>query len=248
MLASVRECAPMIGWKWAILDRLLKKVGVKEVRLKAVGLDHPIACRTGTSDIFEFTHLLGWKQVPLELPIRPMFIVDAGANVGYSSLRFQKDFPGASIVALEPEPRNIIQFKKNCGPYSNILLDEKALWSSNTRLRIRSLDADSNAFRVEEDQQGDVDAISVDEVMRRHQLPRIDFLKIDIEGSERAVFSHPNAKNWLRSVATIMVETHDRFEQGCSEAVERALECDFHFHGIIGEYALYISRRIERFR
>ena len=187
-------------------------------------------------------HHLGGGQVPFELPIRPRFIVDAGANVGFSALRFQREFPGATIVGLEPEPRNIIQFKKNCGPYSNIVLDEGALWSINTRLRIRSLDADQDGFQVEESEHGDVEAISVDEVMRRHHLPRIDLLKVDIEGSEKVVFSHPDAKYWLRSIGMIMVETHDRFEAGCTEAVENALAAGFDFRGVVGEYSFYVSR------
>ena len=211
--------------------------------MKPRGLQHRVACRVATSDIFEYAHLLGRGQVPFQLPIRPQFIVDAGANVGYSALRFQQEFPGATIVELEPERRNIIQFKKNCGPYANIVLDERALWATSARLRIRSHDAGPNAFQVEEDPYGDIEAVSVDEVMRRHQLPRIDLLKIDIEGSEKMVFAHSDTKSWLRSVAMILIETHDRLEEGCTAAVERALEDDFDFRGVVDEYALYTSRR-----
>jgi FkbM family methyltransferase len=242
---ATRECAPVIGWKWAIGDRALRKLGIKEVRLKTKGLSHPVICRVGTSDIFEYTHLLGWSQVSYEFPVRPEFIVDAGANAGYSALRFQKDFPGARIIALEPAPSNVIQFKKNCALYPNIILDEKALWATNTRLRIRAPDAAQNAFQVEEDPNGDIEGVSIDDVMQRHRLPRIDLLKIDIEGSEKVVFAHSNAKNWLGAVSMIMIEIHDRrVEEGCAEAVERAVKDQFHFCGFVDEYALYISHRI----
>jgi FkbM family methyltransferase len=245
--ASARECATMIGWKWVIADRVLRRLGIREVRLKAAGLDNRVACRVSTSDIFEYMHHLGRAKVPFKSPIQPEFIIDAGANVGYSALRFQKVFPGATIISLEPEPSNIIQFKKNCCPYSNIVLEEKALWSTSTRLRIRSLNVDQNAFQVEEDPHGEVEGVSVHDLMRRHGLPRIDLLKMDTEGSEKVVFSHPNAKDWLRSVATIMVETHDRLEPGCTEAVKLALGGEFDFRGMIDEYAFFVSRRIDEF-
>jgi len=90
---DVRACAPLIGWGPAIRDRLLKRAGVKELKLKVDGLPNRVCCRVATSDIFEFAHLLGRASKPLELPFVPRIIVDAGANVGYSSLKFQKEFP-----------------------------------------------------------------------------------------------------------------------------------------------------------
>ena len=182
--------------------------------------------------------------MPFDLPFRPDFIVDAGANAGFSTLRFQKEFPGTKIVALEPERRNILQFKKNCASYPNITLDEKALWAANTRLRIRSPDVGLNAFQVEEDANGNVEALSMIEVMRRHHLPRIDLLKVDIEGSEKVVFSHANTKSWLQYVGMILIETHDSIEEGCTDAVEGALEGRFDFKGHIDEYEFYVSRRV----
>src|SRR5712692_3476646 len=188
--ATARVQAPLIGWPWVIADRILRRLGFKEIQLKAKGMGHRVACRVGTADIFEYAQSLGRGQVPLDLPIRPEIIVDAGANVGYSALRFQKEFPGVMIIALEPEQDNFTQLKKNCAPYSNIIIERKALWATNTRLRIRVPDADVNGFQVKEDPDGDIEALSMDEVMKRHRLSRIDLLKIDIEGSEKVVFSH----------------------------------------------------------
>jgi FkbM family methyltransferase len=242
-LVEAQRCAPYVGWKWVVAEKILRSIRVKEFRLKAQGLPYPVSCRVSLADIYEFTHLLGWRQVPFKLPMRPEIIVDAGANVGFSALRFEKDFPGARIIALEPEGRNIVQFKKNCGPYPNIVLEQTALWGTNARLRIRCLDVDHNAFQVKEDAFGDIEAVSVGEIMRRHRLPRIDLLKIDIEGSEKAVFSHPNAQTWLQSVGIILIELHDRFESGCTEAVQRAIKGKFDFSGLVNEYCCYVSRR-----
>ena len=158
-------------------------------------------------------------------------------------MRFQQEFPGAVIIALEPEHSNIAQFKKNCAAYNNIILEEKALWSARTRLRISIPVADSNAFRVDEDPDGDIEAIGVKDIINQHHLPHIDLLKVDIEGSEKIIFSHPNAKDWLQFVNMILIETHDRFEPGCSEAVGKALEDMFDCRGYINEYSFYVTRK-----
>jgi FkbM family methyltransferase len=233
----------MIGWRWVIGDRILKRMGVKEIRLKSKGLNRRVICRVGTTDIQEYQHLLGPKREIINLPRRPTVIVDAGANVGYSSLRFRIEFPDALIIALEPERDNIEQFKKNCRGDEKIILEEKALWRTNARLHIRLPDAAKNAFQVEEDPYGDVPAVSVGDLLLRHKLPQIDLLKIDVEGSEKAIFQSPETAIWLESVDMILIETHDRYEEGCSYTVAQAVASLFDFCGHRGEYLLYVRRQ-----
>ena len=67
-----------------------------------------------------------------------------------------------------------------------------------------------------------VRAVTVPEIMRQHDLPGIDLLKVDIEGSEMEVFSH--ADTWIGSVNAISIELHDRFRPGCSSVFFQAVE------------------------
>jgi len=53
-------------------------------------------------------------------------------------------------------------------------------------------------------------------LMQETQLNSIDLLKIDIEGAEKEVFE---ACDWMDNVQCLMIELHDRFKPGCSEAV-----------------------------
>jgi FkbM family methyltransferase len=241
-LASAPNEARMIGWRWVITERILKRLRIKEIRLKPKGLDRRVSCRVATSDIYEYQHLLGPRRDAIDLPLRAKVIVDAGANVGYSVLRFRLEFPDALIIALEPEPANITQFKKNCGGDKNIILEEKALWSTNAQLRIRSLDAAPNGFQVEEDPDGDLSAMSVSDLLAKYKLPRIDLLKIDVEGSEKTIFQSPETAIWLERVEMILIETHDRIEAGCSQAVAQAVASIFDSCGHRGEYSLYVRR------
>lgn len=241
-VASAPSEARMIGWRWVIAERILRRLHIKEITLKCKGLNRRISCRVATSDIFEYQHLLGPKRDNIDLPGCPRVIVDAGANVGYSVLRFRLEFPDALIIAIEPEPDNISQFKKNCNGDKNIILEQKALWSTRARLRIRSLDASPNGFQVEEDPGGNVSAISVSNLLVKYKLSRIDLLKIDIEGSEKTVFESPETAIWLERVGMILIETHDRIQSGCSEAVLQAVTPLFHHCGDRGEYSLYVRR------
>ena len=94
--------------------RILARLGVQEMRLHVTGLPSPVFCRVKDSDIWEFNQSLGLWEEQFNLGFVPSVIVDAGANVGYASLRFQRRFPGVRIIAVEPEQGNIEQFKTPC--------------------------------------------------------------------------------------------------------------------------------------
>jgi FkbM family methyltransferase len=244
---NIIDNAHQLGWGRTLQFRLLGRLGVEEIRLRVPGLAEPVACRVKDSDIWEFNQSLGKGEEPLDLGFKPKTIVDAGANVGYASLRFQRRFPGAKIIALEPAAGNLAQFRKNCAPYPNIVLDPRALWSKSTRLRIVPMGA-SNAFQVREDPMGDVDATSIPDLMRQHDIDTIDLLKIDIEGSEVELFEDSGAVQWLPHVRAILIETHDFFRPGSALAVRQRVGDRFEFLGHVNEYELHVSRAIVKSR
>ena len=233
--------AGQIGLGRTAQFRLLARLGVSEIRIPVDGLAAPVFCRVNDSDIWEFRQSLGSGEEPLKLPFVPKVIVDAGANVGYASLRFQRRFPNAKIVALEPELGNVVQFRKNCAAYPNIAVEAKALWPRPARLRIEGGGA-SNAFRVFEDAAGGIPATSIGELMVTHGLAHIDLLKIDIEGSEIELFDDPVCEEWLGNVRAIVIETHDGMRAGSSAAVKRRLQQRFTFEGLSNEYEVYLLK------
>lgn len=236
--------AGRLGWGWTLLYRILKRLGVKEIALRAKGVRTPVYCRIADSDIYDFNQSLGKWEVPLRLAFTPKTIVDAGANVGYATLRFLKYFPEAKIIAIEPESMNVTQFKKNCSSYRNVSLEEKALWPTATTLGIDSPSGASNAFVVYEDPHGSIETVSIPGLMQKYGLEEIDLLKIDIEGSERQLFSHPNIQDWLAKVKVMLIETHDVTLNlaGCSDTVRAAASQHFVFLGHLNEYEYFINR------
>ena len=55
-----------------------------------------------------------------------------------------------------------------------------------------------------------------------HQLTQIDILKIDIETSEKQLFSE-NYSEWLPKVKVIIIELHDRMDAGCAKSFFTAI-------------------------
>jgi hypothetical protein len=66
----------------------------------------------------------------------------------------------------------------------------------------------------------------------------IDILKIDIEGSEKALFS--DNTEWLAHVHNLCIETHDT---DCADAVIAALAPYRYRTSQAGEYTLYLDIR-----
>lgn len=166
----------------------------------------------------EFDHLL--------LTQEPTTIIDAGAYIGLSALFFNKAFPNASIIAIEPEQSNFELLSKNTGHLNNVTRVKGGLWSKDACLRISDRGTGSWGFTVTEvpcDEPHDVEGISIGTLITQHKLERIDILKLDIEGAEKELFSE-NTSSWLPLVNTMIIELHDRINPGCSDSVYSAID------------------------
>ena len=86
-----------------------------------------------------------------------------------------------------------------------------------------------------------IKAMTVMDIMNFVNMENIDFLKIDIEGSEREIFSDLKSKEWIRRSKVISCELHDRFLPGCSEAFHNAIKGEGFSHGKHGEFDFYFK-------
>lgn len=195
-----------------------------EVAVCIRGVDAPMYIRLRTTDVSLLAEILECPEYNLTVDPAPDVILDVGANSGLTSVFFAIKYPNARIIAIEPESSNFRLLQMNTRPYPNVLCLQAALWKSNTLLRIADPGCGHWGFQTSEtttnavaDCGVDVEGITVDGVMERFDLPRIDYLRMDIEGAECEVFE--NASSWIDKVGVIAVELHDRFRLGCSRAL-----------------------------
>ena len=185
------------------------------------------------------------KHYDMPCQIVPKTILDAGANIGLSAIFFAHKYPGATIVALEPESSNFRLLQKNASPYPQIKPLQAALWNHSGHIKLIDPDDGNDGFRtVEEDANGNaqvevVPALTVDAVISRMELTSIDLLKIDIEGAEKEVFE--NSSHWIDKVEVIMAELHDNLKPGCSQAFMEATKA-FPAESTKGEIVMRLRR------
>jgi FkbM family methyltransferase len=213
------------------------KKGVSSFRLK--NYPYPLFLRRSTSDIHTFYHVFFDEEYKFPLDFSPEFIIDCGANVGLASLYFTAAYPGAKIVAVEPELSNYEMLLKNTEKYPDIECIRMGIWNTNAILKVGD---DYNMGKwgfvcreVNEEDENTVRAVSISEIMRRYNKQEIDILKIDIEGGELELFSS-NYEDWLPKTKVIVIELHDWVRKGCSKSFFTALmKYDFSVHRGVGE-------------
>lgn len=143
------------------------------------------------------------------------FIIDAGANVGYTSLFLHNYFPDAFFILIEPDEENFTRAKKNL--FKNKLTHTEmhlaGLWSSDCYLKINrdAFDGKEWGYYVTESESpGRLKGISLSALLEKSEFPVIDILKMDIEGGEKEIFSKEELISpLLQKTKFIAIEIHD---------------------------------------
>ena len=191
--------------------------------------------RPNTTDILMAVDVLGNQEYGFKITKKPNLIVDAGANIGVSSLFFRCKFQDAKILAIEPDPHNFELLKRNLELDGNTIPIQAAVWNQKTQLALDYSEQAECAVMTKE--VGDasskemINTITIPEIIKKYGS--IDILKLDIEGAEYHLFDH-RAHEWLEFVNVIMIELHDRYVPGCSRRFFNAID-SFPQEAVIGE-------------
>ena len=219
---------------WAFLSWYQHRFGFASAMRAYIGMRHKgigqapnpltggsVFLRPGTTDQDVYDEIFISNEYDIDLG-DPKFIVDAGAHIGLSSVFFASRYPKATVIALEPEPTNFATLLKNTKDFPNIRPLQAGLWSKKTHLRIEDANVPTWSFRVLESASREgIPAVGIADILSDFKATRIDVLKIDIEGAEFEVLNH--SASWIDSVQTLIIELHDRFRPGCTEALQTAI-------------------------
>ena len=230
----------------------LTKIFDKEtiLKVKISKLKHSLYMRAQTSDVLNAEEVFVNEDYNFKFPTNMVKIIDAGANVGFASIYFANRFKNAKILALEPEKSNFSMLKRNVSSYKNIKVSNRGLWMKKANLKVSNRNRTEHwGFMVEEVNENEsyvVKGISVEDCMKIMNWNYIDILKLDIEGSEKEVFSYGYAK-WLGKVKVIILELHEKMRSGATEAFYNAIrKYNFKEIKIKGKYAKHMRFLINK--
>jgi FkbM family methyltransferase len=218
-LAFYRRFTPIVGfWTTARIahPRLLRAPATFTFPID--GLSQSVTITPSRVDAAILHDVLIAREYDLPLD-GPHAILDLGAHIGISACRFASRYPAATVIAVEPEPDNFDLLAVNATPYENIVPVHAAIWDKAGRISLVDPRGGSWAYQTT-GTPGDIEAVTIEELLARYGIEHVDLLKVNIEGAEIELFS--GNCGWLDRVDAIVVELHDRFRPGCTEAFERA--------------------------
>jgi FkbM family methyltransferase len=195
-------------------------------RVRVPDVRHPLMLRFGSSDAEVLHQVFARQEYACCRELKDInFVLDLGANVGYSSVWFANVFPDARIVAVEPDASNAALARANLCPYGErVRVVEAAIWDRPTGLVLDRTYRDGREWSVTVREAGageapDTRALDIASLLAEEGMPTIDLLKMDIEGAERVLFRH-RSDEWLRRTRNYVVELHDKeCESLCNKAL-----------------------------
>ena len=139
-------------------------------------------------------------------------VLDCGANIGVFT-RYALEHGAARVVAIEPAPDNLECLRRNAGHDTRVVIYPKGVWDKEDVLTLHESDATSamdSFVSTENTHPGPrIPLTTVDRIVSELNLPRVDFIKMDIEGAE----SHA-----LRGARQTLARFHPRLEVEAGES------------------------------
>ncbi|OGV85826.1 MAG: hypothetical protein A2340_11255 [Lentisphaerae bacterium RIFOXYB12_FULL_60_10] len=203
---------PMFGWQLNHAEtdkRLLTRIRRFILMHANVSLSIPWHCETTVSigcntQMGKCLYLTGtyepnefaWLN---EVLATGMVVLDAGANVGlYTVFMAKKVGSGGKVIAVEPSKREMCYLKENCrrNNLENVLLRQVALAANTGHAELCVAPDEYNGlnsigrFRYPDipvAAREMVKTMTIDDLVEECGLSRLDFIKLDVEGSEYEV-------------------------------------------------------------
>jgi FkbM family methyltransferase len=123
-------------------------------------------------------------------------VLDLGAYAGGATYHFARAVGAAGrVFAFEPDPRSFDCLAKNIALHhlDNVELQRRGVWSHSGRVLFQSEGNMGSAVVEAADRSSDtkqaIDVVSLSDFCAEKNLDRVDFVKMDIEGSEAPVLA-----------------------------------------------------------
>ncbi|MBI3597183.1 MAG: FkbM family methyltransferase [Nitrospirae bacterium] len=156
-----------------------------------------------------------YQRLPEFRPTGTAVVFDVGANIGFYTLQVAGSLAGGTIYAFEPNPDAYSKLMRNVEANRvgnvDIHLLPYAVGSKQGRVWLQRAER-TGLGRVEEsaakkgESRVEVEMVTLDGMVEKHSVTRIDLMKIDVEGHEEAVLA--GGERALGMTRRIVMEYH----------------------------------------
>jgi FkbM family methyltransferase len=184
--------------------------------------------RIGSSDlsVFESVIIRGDYDVILPSIIGKeneiYSIIDAGGNIGISTIYLHAFLPNSNYYIIEPDRGNLLMLDKNLrlNNITNIFVFPNAVWTSNEFLSITTDFRDGRHWSLSvkksdiQDSHLLINGVTLRDICEKNNMKNNNnILKMDIEGAERFLFENDDFLKVMQEyVAILIIEIHDEFK------------------------------------
>lgn len=172
---------------------------------------------------FLFVEIFIWQEYYFKSDKPNPLIFDCGASIGMATLFFKFLYPKSRIIAFEPNPEAFYFLEKNIK--SNLL---EGVEAHNIALLDREDEIEFNLYKANILWSSVVklEAVFSRQVKVRSSIlskfvnEKVDFLKMDIEGSEYKVVEELVKKEKLKMVKELVIEYHNNIDKNAISLLE----------------------------
>ncbi len=226
-------------------ERLVGFPRYKKTTTKFFGKD--IKLVDATSFLFLYEEIFEKETYKFVSETNQPFIVEGGANIGLSIIYYKKLYPQAEVFAFEPDPNVFEALQENIKSFgfSGVTLLQKGLWKEDGRMKFYAEGSDGGRIALDSDKHN---IVNIDVVSLREYLSKpVDFLNLDIEGSEMDVLE--SCQDLLKNVKNIFLEYHSFSDS--HQSLDRILKVlsaagfryQIHHVGIVSEHP-FVERKV----
>ena len=160
-----------------------------------------------TKEILHQFNELAWYSEYLTANDR--IILDLGGNIGLFAIHVT---PWADrIITVEPTPSHFTLNEQLTSKFSNIERLQAAISNETGKIPFFTFPSNTTMNSLI-NRGGDyfmVDSITIPDLINKLNLTRVDFIKLDIEGSETIALNDDIIKSFSDKVAKILIEFHE---------------------------------------
>ena len=180
--------------------RLLKRFGVRKTKV----LNFTVHYNDTRSLFSEFKNIFIDKIYHFTSANPTPTIIDGGGHIGLSTLYFKHIYPSAKITIFEPDAVSLEMLRKNIGDnkLSDITLVESGLYSSDKKVSFIANQTDASKITEAGNQEIPVERLS------KYITSEVDFMKLNIEGSELEVLTELQQSGKLSNIKEMCIEWH----------------------------------------